>query len=179
VKSESQITFEGQKADEKILMLGRKHPFVLSKMGMVFLVIALVVVGLFLKLGMSTIPSIAFLLFLFIGGFFFLRAYFIFLNSIFILTNQRIVSMDQNGFFSRRVSESPLDKIVNVTYEVRGPVRTILDYGKIIIQTSGAGSASSVIKLADIPNPDEVQRKIASAAKDYADTEVEIDLGKK
>ncbi|TSC92999.1 MAG: hypothetical protein CEN89_364 [Candidatus Berkelbacteria bacterium Licking1014_7] len=170
-----QITFEGQKPDENILMHGKKHPFVLSKIGLVFLALALLVVALFVKFGMSTIPSISFLLLLFIGGIVIARQMFIYTHSIYILTDKRIISLDQTGFFARRMSESGLDKIVNVSHEIKGAIKTLLNFGNVIIQTQGSGLEGSVIKLYDIPEPDVFQQKIVSAASEFSGGQIEVD----
>lgn len=176
--SEKTITFDGQKPREQVIAWGRKHPLVLGKMGLVLVGAALIVFALFLKFGLSSITSYVFMLLLIIGGVYFARNKFIYSNSIYILTTERIISMDQKGFFVRRMSESPLDKIVNISYEVRGFLKTVFNFGDIIIQTSGSGNDTSIIKLIDIPSPDGLQKKIARTASEYAGAQIEVDLKK-
>ena len=172
------ITFEGQKPKEKVVDFGRKHPLVMGKMGLIILAVALVIFGFFLKLGFSSVTSYITIVAGTIGVIYFLRCWFIYSHSIYIISTDRVISMDQRGFFSRRVSESTLDKIVNVTQDVRGFVRTIFNFGDIVIQTSCSGNENSIIKLVDVPNPNEIQKKITHTASEYAGAEVEIDLGK-
>jgi len=173
------ITFEGQKPKEQVINFGRKHPLVMSKMGLIILAVALLIFGLFLKFGFSSVTSYITIITGIIGAVYFSRCWFIYNHSIYIISSDRVISMDQRGFFSRRVSESALDKIVNVTQDVKGLVRTIFDFGDIVIQTSGSGNENSIIKLIDVPDPGELQKKITHTASEFAGTEIEVDLGKR
>src|ERR1051326_5119065 len=55
---------------------------------------------------------------------------FYYLN-IQIITNLRVVDIDQNGLFSRRISELHIDKIEDVTSESHGPMATVFQYGNV------------------------------------------------
>src|SRR5262249_12591180 len=54
-----------------------------------------------------------------------------------IITNLRVVDMDQHGLFSRGISELHIDKIEDVTSESSGPIATIFQYGNVFVQTAG------------------------------------------
>ena len=56
---------------------------------------------------------------------------------VFIVTDKRILDIEQTGLFSRTVSELRLHRIQDVTTEVTGFLHTFLDYGNISIQTAG------------------------------------------
>jgi uncharacterized membrane protein YdbT with pleckstrin-like domain len=54
-----------------------------------------------------------------------------------ILTNERIIDIEQKGLFSREVSEFKLDKIQDVSIDVSGVIPTLFHYGSVQIQTAG------------------------------------------
>ncbi len=71
---------------------------------------------------------------LFYGG----REFYIWYFNAFIITSQRIVDIDQRGFFNKTVSEVDTQKILDISYAVKGFWQTILKLGTIKIQASGA-----------------------------------------
>ena len=159
---EEELEFDNQRSDEKIILLRRRHPWVLTKTGLLILLIAIIVVISFFIWGASLI-SVSFLI---VGAIFasylFSARWFVYANDIYILTNQRIINIDQGGFFTRRVSEAELDNIQNVTYEIKGPIKSFLNFGEIQIQTAGN---SPGLLLKNIENPHFVQEKIVAIQK--------------
>lgn len=53
-----------------------------------------------------------------------------------IVTNERVIDIEQHGFFRREVSSFPLHKIQDVTYTISGIIPTWLHYGDVRIQTA-------------------------------------------
>jgi len=86
-------------------------------------------------------------LFLWLGAFNTFTAYFL---DAWLLTNRRIVDIDQLGFFSRQVSSFLLDRVQDVTTDIHGLLATVIDFGNIQVETAGM-SQHFVIK--GIPNP--------------------------
>lgn len=56
---------------------------------------------------------------------------------IWIITTHRIINIEQQGLFSRKVSELNYAKIQDVTTEVHGFIPTILNFGDVEVQTAG------------------------------------------
>jgi uncharacterized membrane protein YdbT with pleckstrin-like domain len=56
---------------------------------------------------------------------------------VWIVTDTRIVNIEQLGLFSRHISELKHNKIQDVTSEVQGLVPTLFGYGNVYIQTAG------------------------------------------
>ena len=56
---------------------------------------------------------------------------------IWIITNERIVNIEQKGLFVRHISELNFSRIQDVTAEVEGILPTILNYGDVLVQTAG------------------------------------------
>ncbi|EKE20314.1 MAG: hypothetical protein ACD_8C00022G0020 [uncultured bacterium] len=55
---------------------------------------------------------------------------------IWIITNERIVNIEQKGLFTRHVSELRYNKIEDITTEVTGFIPTVLNFGDVQIQTA-------------------------------------------
>lgn len=157
------LEFDNQRKDEEIILLSRRHPWVLAKTGLIIVGIILIVLIAFLSFGASFTSSIVLVAALiFIIIYCFIR-WFVYTNDIYILTNQRIINIDQGGFFTRRVSEAELENIQNVTYEIKGPTRSFLNFGNILIAT--AGSDNPGLTLKNVENPHFVQEKIINLQK--------------
>lgn len=56
---------------------------------------------------------------------------------IWIVTNERIVNIEQKGMFTRKVSEMTYAKVQDISTEVMGFIPTIINYGDVKIQTAG------------------------------------------
>ncbi len=69
---------------------------------------------------------------------------------VWIVTSKRILDIEQHGLFSRDMSEFRLDRIQDVTIEVKGILPTLLRFGDIHVQT--AGEAREFI-IRSIPHP--------------------------
>lgn len=78
-----------------------------------------------------------------------------------ILTNKRIIDVDQAGLFERDVSECPLDHIQDIRYNVRGIMSTIFHVGTVILEMGGRGR----IELQDIGYPAKIKDVIINTQK--------------
>jgi hypothetical protein len=75
----------------------------------------------------------------------------------FIVTDMRVVDVDQRGFFERVVSEAPIDKIQDLSYSVRGVVGTLFNFGSVSLQTSGS---TATVDLSHTRDPKELYHLI-------------------
>lgn len=75
---------------------------------------------------------------------------------IWIITNERIIDVEQHGLFRRETSEFGIDKIQDITVEVPHMVATFFKYGNLRIQT--AGERSFTIK--EVPHIYEIKKVI-------------------
>lgn len=125
---------------EKQIKVLRKHP--LALLGKAFRFIALlipsIIIFIFLN-GINTfsgylnILALAILVVALSYGFY---SWFTWYYGAYILTNQRIIEVNQRGIFTREVKEIMLDKIQDVTYNVSGLIRTILDVGTVKVHSA-------------------------------------------
>lgn len=56
---------------------------------------------------------------------------------IWIITNERIINIEQKGMFTRKVSEMTYAKVQDISTEVMGFIPTVINYGDVKVQTAG------------------------------------------
>lgn len=71
---------------------------------------------------------------------------------VWIITNMRIIDIEQHGLFIRETSEYRLDRIQDITVRVGGVLGTYFHFGDIDIQTAGESSDKFTIRNAARPN---------------------------
>lgn len=76
---------------------------------------------------------------------------------ILIVTNKRVIDINQKGLFNREVSTFKLDRMQDITTEIYGLIATLLKFGNIQLQTAGETN-EFIIK--GIPDPVKVKRQI-------------------
>ncbi len=139
--------FRGQKEGEQIILMVRRHWFnILEQFFVVFLMLLLLVGSWFILpvFFPSIITSSFNVLFNFLrnlfGMFIWITFFLIWIDyyfDVWIITDKRIVNIEQKGLFNRMVSELELIRIQDVTTEVTGVIPTMLNYGDVFIQTAG------------------------------------------
>ncbi len=71
-----------------------------------------------------------------------------------IITNKRVIDIEQHGFFHREVSSFSLDRIQDITYTISGIIPTWLHFGDVRIQTA---SISKDLIMRKVPFPEDVK----------------------
>ncbi|MSU76220.1 hypothetical protein EXS54_01985 [Patescibacteria group bacterium] len=150
------ITIQNQADDEEIIKVWRHHPFTLIKPVLKVAAFLLVPLALFVITGPSMFTSpvlfVLFLLIIAMSGTFAAFQWVSWYGDVYVLTNYRIVDVEQDGFFHRNFSETMLNNIQDISHEVSGVPQTVFNYGNVLVQT--AGSIAN-ISLDDIGNPQE------------------------
>ena len=82
-------------------------------------------------------------------------------NTLFLLTNQRVVWLHQKKLLNREFSECSLGSIQQVSHELKGLLHTVMGYGNIQIHTGGS---QKPFELPNLPDPYELQQEIQRAA---------------
>ena len=67
----------------------------------------------------------------------------------YIITDKKIIDIDQKGMFKRIVAEVEIGNIQEVVYEVSGPLETLFSYGTVKVKMAGGG----MIGMEQISNP--------------------------
>jgi len=83
-----------------------------------------------------------------------LRKVVIWSLNAFLVTNRRILDLNQTGLFSKSVTETTFDKIQDISYNKKGIFATLLDYGDVVVKTA---SHNESLELKKVHHPAEVQ----------------------
>lgn len=159
--------------NEKIILLVRRHWFVLylrlllwAIVGSIPMVLALLLPGNVEGMAGSTIGYL--LLVVGLSGYYLLLWLFV-LHSfvdywldVWIVTNERIINIEQNQLFSRTAAEQKLSRVQDVTSEINGMFATFLHFGDVHVQTAGEKARFA---FEQVPKPTEIARKITSLAE--------------
>ncbi len=90
---------------------------------------------------------------------FFFIEFVLYYLDIWVVTNDRIIDVDQITLFSRTVSELDLASIQDVTTEIKGFFPTMFDYGKLIIKTA---SDNAHIVFHEIAHPNKIRTELVN-----------------
>jgi hypothetical protein len=161
--------------EKKILVVRRDFFILLKKVLLVFLLAFLpaILMMAMLASGLNLFANSFGQALMILGG----SAYYLFLWQFFffsfldyyldvwIITNERVIDIQLNGFFHRTVAEQHLSKIQDVSSEIKGFFPTMFDYGDLLVQTAGAKER---LRFREVPNPDHVRDVIAQLIKEKA-----------
>ncbi|OGE86119.1 MAG: hypothetical protein A3J48_02670 [Candidatus Doudnabacteria bacterium RIFCSPHIGHO2_02_FULL_46_11] len=152
--------------NEKILLVLREHPFLLLFKLFVWLLIAvlpLIIDALaapyFISLSERVINTWVlfkdlYFLFSALGLFIILLLYNL---NVHIVSNKRVVDIDQLNLTRHRAIETHIDRIQDVSAELKGVFGHIFNYGNVRVQSAGE---QAKIVFENVPNPSNVKRMI-------------------
>lgn len=162
VERPTNCRFEGQDADEEILLLLRAHPIT----NLPWIILA-VLVFMLPFIALKLVPSLGFnpaafgdsilivfltinyLVVLVIAFEGFLSWYF----NVIIVTDKNIVDVDFYSLLFKNIDMAPLRNVVDTSSSMGGILRAIFHYGDVFIQT--AGTARN-FELYNVPRPHQV-----------------------
>lgn len=159
-------------ADEEVLKVVRKHWFVIvSALFSTFTLVFIPVLVLFAVIIFPELIPVEFnieshlslvgygismwLLFSILTGFMTWTHYYL---DLWIITDRRIIVIDQIHFFNRKVSSFRLERLQDIKVTVNGVLPTFLNFGTIQAET--AGSSESNFMTAGLPDPRGIQSLI-------------------
>lgn len=167
-----------QKSYEKIIYTLRRHWFTFLPKILLFLLLLLAPLALYYLIN-SLFPTLLseerlYSLAILAASAYYLSVYLLFLSQfidyyldIWIVTNDRIVDIEQFGLFSRTISELDLFRIQDVTTDVHGVFPTLLGYGNVSVKTA---SQNIDIVFYNVPDPNRIRHellKLADADRKY------------
>lgn len=138
--------------NEKIIAIARRHSFVLFLRLLTLIPFLLIPIVLFGIIVAAPVPSTEFFtiegngvsfgilllfssfLFVWIGAFIVWTDYYL---DVLIITDKRIINIEQKALFSRETASLRLDKIQDITININGILATFFSFGNIRIQTAG------------------------------------------
>ena len=122
--------------EEKIEIIIRKHWFVFFSESIVFVIMAAAPLMLSLDFNFNFFPFI-YLTWLLILWIILAREWTDYYLDALIITNKRIIDVEQKGLFRREIASCFLENIQDVTTNISGVIATFLDFGDLSIQTAG------------------------------------------
>lgn len=146
--------------DEQTLALERRHlrtmagPLLLAG-----LFIAVPFFFLFHLVRAGGFGIVIFCLLLAIGAVFALRVFLIWDSHVLILTNRRIIHVEQTGIWRRHVREMPLAALEQISIERRGPLDAFFRTGVLKLRANGHGQ----IVFAGVARPEILVETIEKA----------------
>lgn len=165
------INFE---PNEKILKVVRRHYFVITPTIIGLLMLALLPIFIYFLVASSilSLPNevkslivvlsqkwgvFAYSIWILILWIIFFIEWTDFYLDLWIISDKRIIDMEQKGFFHREVTSFTYEQIQDITVETRGIIETVLKFGTLHIQTAGH---LRDIKIRDAHNPEEARSLI-------------------
>ena len=154
-------TFEGQRANEEVIFVFRRH--ILTSIKGFFFLIFMALIGFVPMLIWPDNQSMVFVWmgFVIVGllgvGYSYLLWYF----SFYIVTNQRLRQTRQKGLFKKTVVDLSLENVQSASFGVPGMFGSMFDYGTILIQTSAGDLVLSMVS-----HPETVYNEIENARHD-------------
>lgn len=150
--------FAGQNPDEEVLAVIHRHPIIFLSPGYKMLGLLILPWIVFVFTPGFTAPFswtfiITTLWALWIG----FNIYYIWINDTYVITDQRVVEVDQISLFRRETSEVPYDKVQEVGHEVVGIYHTMLKVGHVEVKTA----SQHKLVLEDVYDPYAIEQLIA------------------
>jgi len=171
--------FDGQKKGEIIMLVAHRHWF---NIGIQFiLVLAMLILFIFVYVSfpiffpeLGTVYSGVFnffaSLFLMLTWVFSFTIWIDYYLDVWIITEKRIVNVEQRGLFNRQVSELEHIRVQDVTTDVKGFFPTFLNYGDVFIQTAGEKER---FNFESVPNPYAIKDLIMKLQKEQSRQETD------
>ncbi|MEA2098426.1 MAG: PH domain-containing protein [Patescibacteria group bacterium] len=165
---EKKFSFPGQRHNEEVVLVLRKHKLTLLFHALHLSAIVFLPVLFYIFVAPTMFPvllegdynKVFILSSLIYYGFLWVVAFIIWVDyylDIWIVTNQRLLDIEQIGFFNRVVSELDLKRIQDITSRVHGLIPTMFGFGNIYIQTA---AEEHRFELKSIPHPITTRREI-------------------
>lgn len=147
--------FKDQLEDEDVLFMFRKHPVVMRK-GLIYSSIALLLGVLpslvkpeYWVLGAGLVGGII------LAAIVMMPYWITWYYSVFIVTDQRFVQLNQKGLWNKSVVDIALPQIQMVNYEVKGLEQTMLGFGTVMMQTFVGD-----LVIHEIHHPEKIQKQM-------------------
>jgi uncharacterized membrane protein YdbT with pleckstrin-like domain len=160
--------FPGQHESEEVVLVIRKHIITLLPYALNIMLMCLLPIIFYVFVIPNVLPvfleepynRLFILLSIIYYGFVWIIIFTIWADyylDIWIVTNERILDIEQIGFFNRVVSELDLKRIQDITSGVYGMIPTMFGFGNIHIQTA---AEEGKFDLKSVPHPVTVRRQI-------------------
>lgn len=142
------------KPDERVIAVYRHYGWTYA--GSIMLSFILILLPFFLLtplVARGVVGTIIFIVLVAIALWYGLRQALLWYFNVFVVTDWRVVDIEQRGYFDRVVSEVIYSHMQDVSYHIKGMVPTLLHYGTVIVKTVGN---SADLELPRLKNPEQL-----------------------
>lgn len=138
-------SFEGQREDEEVVYVFRRH--ILTSIKGLFFLVFMAVVGMTPMLIWPEKQNMIFVWmgFVVVGLLGLGYSYLLWYYSFYVITNQRLRQTRQKGLFKKTVVDLDLENIQSASFGVPGMFGAMFNYGTILIQTSAGDLVLSMV----------------------------------
>lgn len=158
-KYPSNVKFAGTDAEERIILLLRRHWLTNVKWILTAVVLSIVPIPFVYFPILNFLPErflvITVLFWYLVTSAFVLEKFLSWFFNVYIVTDERVFDVDFYNLVDRDISDANIEDIQDVTSSIRGAIRTSFDYGDIFIQTS---AEIPELDFDAVPHPDEVAK---------------------
>jgi hypothetical protein len=164
-----------QKSYEKIVITCRRHPITFVPYVLFSLLLLVAPFGLYWLIANSSLNAflqttngyiisvLAASVYYLSCGLFFYTHFVEFHLDLWIVTNDRLLDIEQKNLFHRTISEVDLYQIQDATSEIQGVLASVFNYGDIVLQTAGPVPK---FYFRDVANPNELREEILRLASE-------------
>ena len=167
-RNPTDMCFQNQEADETVLLFVRKAlitnlPWIIISTLLIFLPIFAKPLLTLLNINLSLLPVRFFLFFSFL--YYLLVITYIYISfitwyfKISLVTNIRVIEVDFSNLVYKNVAATKIDLVQDVSYSQIGVLRTLFDYGDVLIQTAGT---IDNFTFEAVPQPENVVQTIGN-----------------
>lgn len=153
------VSFINQEPEEEIILLVRRHFF--TNLGWILVTVLMALSPILLDFFpvLSFMPGnfqlVALLIWYLLTLAIFIQGFLSWFFSVNIITNKRVIDVDFVNLIYRRVTDAEIDKIEDVTVQMGSVVRTLFDYGDVLIQTA---AEIPEVEFEGVPHPDQIDK---------------------
>ncbi len=161
------LELKNLRPDEKVEMVIRRHWVIFAFLGFYFFLWLVLTAVTFSFGGWSFFTMISMIVFWMI---YLMFLYIDWINhelDLFVVTNNRIIGVEQVSFLNRTVSEANLWQIQEVNTKTKWILANLLNFGTLWIQTAWT---TQTMTMAYVPKCMSCQRKVLNIVDHYRDT---------
>lgn len=153
------VSFVNQEPEEEIVLLVRRHFF--TNTGWVLVTILMIIAPILLNFLpiLSFMPAnfqlVAILIWYLLTLAIFIQGFLSWFFSVNIITNRRVIDVDFVNLIYRKITDAEIGKIEDVTVQMGSVVRTLFDYGDVLIQTA---AETPEVEFEGVPHPDQIDK---------------------
>jgi len=158
------LQLENMRKGEVIKLVIKRHWIIYVMLGVYAFLWTIIVIAIYLLLWFTALSNLLNILFLLVFSLFMYVSWLDHELDMYIITNNRIVWVDQTSFLDRTVSECNLWQVQEVNSTTKGFFANMLNYGTLLVHTAGN---NTTMQMGFSPNAMQQARKILNIVDAY------------